>query len=219
MHNPNSIASTILMSGLRIFSQQWKWCDNPEEADLWGIDAKADDIEGIARTYRLCPDPKPKVIYLAESFTPMPVSHWVYFRIPIKISVLHKWLVSNHFVPDLTQDDKVLSEQGGTNPKWKTYRFKLKYWPNITQYAEGAEIMMVCSTMIHNWCEYNQLTPYGIDERILVKLLDDADKEGNLVYQSEPIPDGRPENYAENQKKSKSMGLGIFKRIFSRFRQ
>lgn len=218
--NPDSVLSKVLISGLKLFSTKWERCDDPINASLWCIDASVDDIDSMVEHYSRCSEPKPRVIYLAETFTPMPVSQWVFFKSPINIRVLHKWLLSNKYIPDFAHEQDTTDKPQKNKPKWQLYRFKLCYWPNVTQYTDGADIMMVCSMMMHDWCEYSQLIPFGIDEEILLRMLDDADKEDNLMYQSEPIDASQPDTaVAESEQEPEKGGLGIFKKIFNRFRK
>lgn len=215
---PKKPAAIALMSGLKIYSSQWQWVDKPVDADLWCVNVDADDVDVLAQLYRQARSPKPKVIYLAGSFTPMPISHWVYFKTPLNVRVLHKWLAANDFPaantsqPDTSADETSLQ----STPKWKTHNFKLTYWPNVTQYAGGAEIMMACSLMMHDWCEYNQLIPFNIDDKTLTKLLIDADNEGNLKYYSKPALVGE-QTERNNNNEPEAKGWGIFKKIFNRF--
>lgn len=201
-----------LMSSLRLYSLHWRWSDSREEADLWCINAETDNIEELEQFYRSCSGQKPKVIYFSEQFVPMPVSRWVFFKIPLNIRVFHRWLLANGFA-STTYKNEDNSNEKNIDEKWKKYRFKLSYWPNITQYTEGADIMMVCSMMMHNWCDYKQLIPFNIDEKILTHLLDDAEKEGNLQYdrQSSTLTNSLKEPSTKNE------NMGLFKKIFSRF--
>lgn len=204
-----------LMSSLRLYSLHWQWCDSQEEADLWCINAETDNIKELEKFYWRCSEKKPKVIYFSEQFVPMPVSDWVFFKTPLNIRVFHRWLLANSFVSTV-YDNKSDSEKNA-DKKWKTHRFKLTFWPNITQYAEGADIMMVCSMMMHDWCDYNQLIPFNIDEEILTHLLNDAEEEGNLRYeQKKLIPDNSSKAPSV---KEDNENLGLFKKIFSRFRR
>lgn len=200
-----------LMSSLRLYSPQWQWSESWKDADLWCIDVESDDVGEIAKLYQQFPGQKPKVIYFSEQFVPMPVSRWVFFKVPLNIRVFHRWLMANGFVTALYKNEGVA--ETNLDKKWKTHRFRLSYWPNITQYAEGADIMMVCSMMMHGWCEYKQLIPFNLDEGVLAQLLDDAEKEGNLQYDRQiPVMDKPAE-----EPRAESENLGLFKKIFSRF--
>lgn len=220
----DAMLMTTLMSGLRVFSKHWQWTGDWQEANLWAVDVETDDIKVLEQRYHECGEPKPKVIYLAENFMPMPVSRWTYFKSPLNIRVLHKWMLSQGFETTRKNYHADVLEKD-TDAKWRTHRFQLMYWPNITQYAEGADIMMVCSVMMHDWCDYNQLIPFNVDDEILAKLLNDAETEGNLIYYSndelsdeEIKPIEAEKDEVKEEVKQESENLGLLKKLFNRFR-
>lgn len=199
-------AATAFMSAIKIQNHRWSWTENSSEADLWCVCTDGADIAGAVAGYETLIK-KPAVAFLSSGFSSMPYPEWVYFRVPLNVSVLHNWLTSKNL-------GSAQTTQVGS-ARWLEQAFKLNYWPNVSAYsAGGSEIMMVCSRLLHGWCYYDDLLSFNVDKGTLDTMLADAVAEGNLVYGEDssdlslaafPVIEDQEEN------------VGLFKRIFSRF--
>lgn len=196
-------AATAFMSAIKMQNARWEWTDDSAEACLWCIcNDGGRDISQAVASYASLMD-KPSVACLSSGFATMPYPEWVYFRVPLNVSVLHSWLSSKQL--------NIADQRNTQDAQWRSQLVKLNYWPNVSDYVNGgSDIMMVCSHLLHGWCQYDELLAFNIDKSTLDVMLSDAADEGNLVY-GEVATDALQSQQADTE------STGLFKRIFSRF--
>lgn len=185
----NSTSSSAIIafkSLMHVQFPKWEWADASEKAGLWCLDLTASDIEQVVANYQNCKDPKPKVIFLSREFAVSPVSDWVYFRCPVNPNVLNAWVKANGF--DVGADDEKASS-GNALPSadtgtWRARAFRLLTWPNTTDYSDSPNIVFACGALMRDWHTEAMIGTLGVDVEVLEKLLDDAEREGNIMYKN-----------------------------------
>lgn len=184
----NTLSSVIIAfkSLVHVQFPTWEWTDASEKAGLWCLDLTAPDIEQVVANYQNCKGPKPKVIFLSREFAVSPVSDWVYFRCPVNPNVLNAWVRANGFEVageggDASSANEVSAADIGT---WRTRAFRLLTWPNTTDYSDSPNIVFACGALMRDWHTEAVIGTLGVDVEILEKLLDDAEREGNITYKN-----------------------------------
>lgn len=203
-NNTETSIITAFRSLTNLLLPGWGWTDNAEAADLWCLDLENEpQTAQITARYRACSEPRPKVIFLSHEFAAAPVPDWVYFRSPVNSSVLTAWLWANGFSADASQAP---SETGDS--RWKANSFRLKRWPNTTDYSDDPAIVLACGAMLRNWHTQETVLQLGIDADMLSRLLDDAEKADNMEYRQEQQSDNTSDTPTPAPAdKSKSPGM------------
>lgn len=182
-NNTQSGVVVAFKSLIHVQFPSWKWIREPEKAGLWCLDLEGADVDDVVSRYQQCAEPKPKVIFLSREFAVGPVSEWVYFRCPLNPGVLNAWVRANGLdVGEGAASNTVASPAPTENQSWRTHSFKLKKWPNTTDYSDSADVVFVCGGMIRDWHTIADVHELKVDFSILEKLLDDAQEEGNMEF-------------------------------------
>lgn len=200
-------AAVAFMSAIRIQNHRWVWTHDKDEAALWCICADKPIPDIVTNSYALLSQ-KPLVAYLSNDFTNIPFSEWVFFRVPLNVKILHKWLETQKLLPEK-------ADMATSNVKWLHNPIKLSYWPNMSTYNGGSDLVMVCSRLLHDWCRYDDLLAFNINQGTLDGMLKDAVDEGNLVFQDTQMPAKNDELIVTDE--GTKQNVGLFKRLFSRF--
>lgn len=195
---------------------------------------------------------RPKVIYLGSVYTSPLVENWIFFKSPVNVTILHNWL-DKHFQPSKTQSapnvtmpafalknthdasssipeaisapvSASLPEVNKTNlPRWYTQPFKLTYWPNMSLYSDSPELVMLCSALMRDWSMRESVYLYNIQPSMVDILLQDAEAEGNLIYQnassfSTPTQfnTSTADTPINNPKPHQDSSWGLLKRLFKK---
>ena len=236
------------MSALLIDNTNYDKVDQAEDADLWCL--VNDYNPRLVELYQAIANP-PKVIYLARNFHTPPISKWVFFKSPVNVSALLNWIHAQDFSPaeqknentsatTLLPEDNALEQSraatdvttttDATTNRWHNEAFKLQYWPNVTQYSDSPDIMIVCTTLLRDWTKFKDIPQTQLDPTIIEQLLIDAEAENNLIYQ--PVTSASDSSNNDDKAgmadslsghhgttdESKDAGWGFFKSLFNRFR-
>lgn len=220
--HPDNHSVKAVISGLRLYRSDWKKTSAYEEAALWCIASDTDDVDSIYKNYQSIPSPKPEVIFLASAFKPMMDSHWVFFKTPINVRIFHKWLSSKGFQSEHSVLSSVAADDVSV-ARWRKEQFKMSRWPNVTQYSNSPNLIVMCSMIMHDWCDYSKLIPLNIEEEVLERVLNDAEKDGNLIFRKKSSQADAEAAQAikdeVNKKSRKRKSKGLFRKLFEKFTQ
>lgn len=208
----NSDANTLKafrsLTNLRL--PDWDWTDNAETADLWCLDlSRKEDVMQLTVRYRACGQALPKVIFLSHEFAAAPVPDWVYFRSPVNLGVLVAWLQANGLDTGAgaQSGDAATSE----SERWKKHAFRLKIWPNTTEYSDSPNIVFACGAMLRSWHTLETASQLDIEENVLHRLLTDAEKAGNMEFKQDSTGNAQQaattHEQTDQNKKSKTTGM------------
>lgn len=203
----NTGASTItaFRSLTNLLLPDWGWTDDAEAADLWCLDLTGEThMAQLTARYHACSQPRPKVIFLSHEFAAAPVPDWVYFRSPVNSKVLTAWLWANGF--SAGAKPTAPSDTAGSSG-WKTRPFRLRIWPNTTDYSDDPAIVFACGAMLRDWHTHKTALQLGIDADILNRLLDDAEKAGNMEFRHKQTDNNADTLPATHTEKSKPLGM------------
>lgn len=216
----NSVKAVI--SSLKLYHSRWIRVSSYEDAALWCVSSDVDDVKTIWEHYRSIPAPKPEVVFLASEFKPMEGSRWVFFKTPLNVRVFHRWLRAKGFLSEhdvFNATDASANVQEFVHARWKKESFRIRHWPNVTQYSNSPNLVVMCSMMMHEWCSYSKLIPFNIEQKILEKLLADAEQGGNLIYRDK-VEEGYHQGGSADKTPPVSKALrkkGLFRRLFDKF--
>lgn len=186
----NTIRAFRSLVGVRL--PDWEWTENAEAANLWCLDLSAEkNMEQLTARYYACSQPAPKVIFLSHEFAAAPIPEWVYFRSPVNTGVLIAWLRANGFSTETSghSDNAGTSTAGSRGSQWKNRPFRLKMWPNTTDYSDDTAVVFACGAMLRDWHTHETALQLGMDETMLNRILDDAEKAGNMAFRQNASED------------------------------
>lgn len=211
--HPNDHSIKAVISGLKLYRSDWQKTSSYKDAGLWCVSASIDNVDSIYENYRSIPSPKPEVIFLAPEFKPMADSAWVFFKTPVNVRIFHKWLSSRGFQPEHDGSSIPSTTVQVTVARWKKEVFRMNRWPNVTQYSDNPNLIVMCSMAMHDWCDYSKLIPLGIDEKVLERILNDAEQSGNLTFREKtPVI-----NSTDTDKPKKKRTKGLFRKLLEKF--
>ena len=203
---------------LRLRSESWIWVNTPEEARWIVVDASREVDEHI---HRLTSD-QPRQRYgiaLANAWSELPHKHWVFFKVPLTPKSLFPWvdqilgLPIDRYRVKGDGRDQTSSHIG----KWNGRLLKLRHWPNLTAYpGMPPSLMIACRQMLTSGMLYEHLLQAVGNEMQLMRLLDDALKQGNLSAGDAGALAGCP--VADGGSNVEFKTPGLFRLFLDRFR-
>lgn len=211
------------MSALLLIDPCWEKAERFDKAVLWCLVGEKTQLESLKVAYRTL-DYSPKVVYLAQDFYVPPVSKWIFFKTPLNVRILHNWLKSQDF-SEVSPDDESRKTNDGMHlererdssvvkkERWRYNKFKLQYWPNVSQYSDSADIIRIISILLRDWKTYQELPQTELPPELIALMLNDAEEEGNLLYQPTELKSIREVKPKDEEDKS----WGFFKSLFNRF--
>ncbi len=212
-------ASRAFMSALRLRPERWTWVDRPEKAGWWVVDGTiARDRGSLIDLHARCD--QPRVAFLAQNLVDLPHPGWTYFRTPLRVPVLFKWLDSQlarrrHF--DGAVEAPGLAASAPDAP-WRRHRFRLRQWPNVSRYGDTLEIATTCAQLLRQPHDVAAALAHGIAHDVLERLLADAHAAGNLILDAETLPQAPlPAVVVEASDAGGAHRWGLITRVLRRF--
>lgn len=193
---PSLPHSRELMETLKSRNPAWDWAADAASAPLWALE---DLSEGNCQAYKAAyaaaeGSRKPRVIVLSDRFvTGDNLPPYVFFKTPLNKTVLAHWLTRNGFAeaesaPPPSGQGAAAGPSANDGPaRWKTRKFKLKTWPNLSEFDDDLAMVGLCGSLILTPMSYQQALGYGIAPEALDALLRGAEKRGQLALAPDSV--------------------------------
>jgi hypothetical protein len=169
-----------LKAALGLRPERWQWCDRPEEASFWIVDAQYPVLAELTEQLKQAKQQDPVfAALLATEWSVLRDPVWTFLKVPLQVKVVYQWI------------DGCLQKNSAhatvLEPPWLGQQLKLKRWPNMSQYAgdtpaSGMQITAVCAKLLADWVRYEDLSHDVSDLALLDQLLRDAHQRGILEF-------------------------------------
>lgn len=167
-----------LKAALSLRSERWQWCDHPEEASFWIVDAQFPLLTELTEQLKQAKQQGPVfAAILATEWSVLRDPVWTFLKVPLQVKVVYQWI------------DACLQKNPTPTPDvrapWLGQQLKLKRWPNMSQYAGdtpaiGMQMTAACAKLLADWVRYEDLCHEVSDPSLLDRLLNDAQQRGIL---------------------------------------
>lgn len=165
-----------LKAALRLRNERWQWCERPEEASFWIVDAQSRQFSEL--TAQLKHTQTHDTVFaavLAAEWSVLRDPVWTFLKVPLQAKIVYQWM------------DACLQKSPHTTPTWIGQPIKLKRWPNVSKYtgtraATSVQITALCGRLLADWVRYEDLVCDIAEVAVLDQLLADAQARGILEY-------------------------------------
>ncbi|MEY2688488.1 MAG: hypothetical protein RL375_2686 [Pseudomonadota bacterium] len=182
--------------------EPWHWVDELDSARWYVVDvARGVAPELTAELDRQASQRGVRGVALARQWTDLPAPCWTFFKVPLQLAGVSRWLDQIHPVgPVLTTGrlDRAAHVQAanssfggmparpaGTDAaitiSWQGQLLRLTRWPDVNRYANGSmELTIACARLLREWVPYEVIVASVHNQLALRSLLSDAQLNGSL---------------------------------------
>lgn len=222
---PSLPHSRELMETLKSRNPAWDWAADAASAPLWALE---DLSEGNCQAYKAAYAAaegarKPRVIVLSDRFvTGDNLPPYVFFKTPLNKTVLAHWLTRNGFAEaEDAEPASAAPAANGGRARWKTGKFKLKTWPNLSEFNGDLAVVGLCGSLIMAPMSYRQALGFGVAPETLDALLRGADQRGLLLSGPDAGAGAAGQTEAEPADGGNSAEMGnntLFEQLLDKFK-
>ncbi len=212
--------------------EPWHWVDELDAARWYVVDvARGVAPELTDELDRQASRRGVRGVALARQWTDLPAPCWTFFKVPLQLAGVSRWLDQIHPVgPVLTTGklDRAAHVQAANSSfggmpaqaagpgaaisiSWQGQLLRLTRWPDVNRYGDGSmELTIACARLLREWSPYEALIASVHNQLALRSLLTDAHLNGSLrctpVGQVSPFR--RPSSLAPGQAFGTNAGPG-----------
>lgn len=179
-----------LKAALSLRAERWQWCERPEEASFWIVDAQSPQFSELtAQLKHVQSQHAVFAAVLAAEWSVLRDPVWTFLKVPLQVKVVYQWI------------DTCLQKNPQTALTWTGQQLKLKRWPNVSKYTgtqavTSVQITALCGRLLTDWVSYEDLCRDLAEVGVLDQLLADAQARGILEYATaHPTPPQPPSTH------------------------
>jgi hypothetical protein len=182
--------------------EPWHWVDELDSARWYVVDvARGVAPELTAELDRQAAERGVRGIALARQWTDLPAPCWTFFKVPLQLAGVSRWLDQIHPVGQMLATGKLdraahvqaaNSSFGGLPARpagpdasiaisWQGQLLRLTRWPDVNRYSDGSmELTIACARLLREWAPYEAVVASVHNQLALRSLLTDAQLNGSL---------------------------------------
>lgn len=207
--------------------EPWHWVDELDSARWYVVDvARGVAPELTAELDRQASQRGVRGVALARQWTDLPAPCWTFFKVPLQLAGVSRWLDQIHPVgPVLTTGklDRAAHVQAANSSfgalpareagpdaavaiSWQGQLLRLTRWPDVNRYGDGSmELTIACARLLREWAPYEALIASVHNQLALRSLLTDAHLNGSLRC----TPVGQVSPFRRQSTSGPGLGTGV----------